>query len=229
MKRATIISSLFQKLLRKPHKSAQWELYRTCNQLMLDKFISCLVDQDYSVLVISGNPPKSVLEETWSSIRDEYSELTASEESSHTAQLISEVSILQSKLFRINFCVELARQVYASSIIDELRELDMPYEFNAADPESYLADLDKCIERSKGINMKLKIKQAELEAWYAENKSKKQTTREDFDAVLAQLTENNGFFVDETKITVTQFVRMYNHLLRKAAALRAATEKIEMQ
>lgn len=192
----------------------------------MDKFIICFVDGDLTPLIISGTPTQQELAEAWRNIKEEYTELVRNEDQQHTNDLNAEVIVLQNKIFRINMCVEALKHVYTSDLVEELREQHMPFDYNPDYPEQYYRDLEKTIERSRGLYLKLKLKQDELSEWYEQQmNSKAEVSREQFDIVLAALTEANGFMVDETKITVTQYTRMLNRYHSKLIAQQREIDK----
>lgn len=226
MRKALTTLSIFKKKLQKLPVSVPCELYRTCSQLTLDRFITCLVDKDLTVLIIAGHPEANELQQTWVNLQEEYSELIKSETLQHTNDINAEIIVLQNRLFRISLCVEALQYVYTKDLIDELKEHNMPFDYNPDMPEKYFEDLRMTVERTKGLNMKLKIKQGELEEWYKSNESRKvENTREQFEETLAALTESNGFLVDETKITVTQYVRLLNRYNAKIIAQAREIDK----
>lgn len=226
MKKGLTISNTFSKKLRKLLALSPCSLYRFCSELPLDRFISCLVDKDLSSLIISGKPQEAELKQTWINIQEEYGELVKSDNIEFTNQLHSEVIVLQNRLFRISLCVEALQYVYSKDLIDELKEQHMPFDYNPDLPDKYYEDLRMTVERTRGLNLKLKLKQDELQEWYSRQETgHKETTREDFDNILATLTEANGFMVDESKITVKQYVRMYNRYQQKLIAQQREIDK----
>lgn len=224
-KRLTFLNS-FQKKQQLQQVFIPCELYRTCSQLPMDKFITCFVDKDLSVLIISGTPTEKELQQSWFNIQEEYGELIKNEELNHTNDIIKEIAVLQNKIFRISLCAEALQYVYCHDLVEELREQHIPFEFNPDMPEEYLNDIRKTVDRTRGLNLKLKLKQQELEDWYAQHAShKEEVSREQFDAVLATLTEFNGFLVDESKITVAMYARLFNHYRAKMIAQQRQMQK----
>lgn len=226
MRKGFAIFNTWRKVQPKAPASSRCELYRTCSQLLMDKFIVCFVDNDLTPLIISGTPTEQELADAWRNIKEEYTELVRSEEQQHSNDLNAEIIVIQNRIFRINMCVEALKYVYTSDLVEELREQHMPFEYNPDFPDQYYTDLQKTIERTNGLHLKLKLKQDELQEWYEQNtKNKTEVSREQFDTVLAALTEANGFLVDESKITVTQYARMINRYHAKLIAQQREIDK----
>lgn len=222
--RKLINLNIFRKQPRSAQESHPCELYRTCSQLPMDKFIHCFVKKDLSVLVISGHPTEKELQQTWFNIQEEYGELIKNEELHHTSDIMKEIAVLQNRIFRISLCAEALQYVYTNDLVEELREQHIPFEFNPDKPEQYLNDIAMTVDRTKGMHLKLKLKQQELQDWYQSHESSQEVSVDQFEAVLATLTEFNGFFVDERQITVTMYARLYNHYRAKMIAQQRRLE-----
>lgn len=193
----------------------------------MERFIACDVDGDLSQLIISGTPAEEELQKVWQAIVEEFSELVKNEAQQQTNELVAECTVLQSRIHRIVLVAEALQYVYSSDLVALLRSEDVPFAFNPDKPAQYYKDIKGTIDRTRGLNLQLKLKQAELDEWYAqvEKSSAKKKSRASYDEVLAALTESNGFLIDEATITVTQYARLLNRHMQKMIAQQREIDK----
>lgn len=81
------------------HKQAttNYLLYNNCSTLPMLRFIALICNNDYKQLIIIGNPPQSVLEQTWEQVYEQYLNLCSGDESIYLYKL--QLKVDQKKLF----------------------------------------------------------------------------------------------------------------------------------
>jgi hypothetical protein len=91
---------------------------------MLDKFIECLCNDNLEALVISGNPPKEVLQATWDDLHLKYVEIIGGEDVQDRIKLIKEIAILTFNIERIEALLEVLAVAPTEGLFNQLYNLD---------------------------------------------------------------------------------------------------------
>lgn len=84
--------------------STSWKLYRDC-RITLDIFLECLIDKEYSRLIISGDPPEEEILTAWSNIYLEYAELQNGGGQGELFSKVIEINSLHAKIHLADRCI----------------------------------------------------------------------------------------------------------------------------
>ena len=86
--------------------------------LMMDKFILCITEQRYAVLIIEGEPPAEVLEEAWNHIYALYLDAIDDAETFYVLQLQMDIARLNYKIVCVERLAEvLDKVVYTEGLV----------------------------------------------------------------------------------------------------------------
>lgn len=189
--------------------------HTSLNDLPLNKFIDCIVDNNLSALIISHGeelPSSEELSAAWDNILAEYAELTGTSEYRMFCELYKEVEILKITLTQISVLAArgnaetgemqgILRMTYDEYFADELNKLlKTKCRFNWNDQKSYHAELDKCVNRGKAFKIKYDLKKMQFEAIEKKNLGKKgeRPTRQYFTSILVTLSDHAKYRIEET-------------------------------
>ena len=185
---------------------------------MLNKFIVCICDQNYSGLIKKGTAPANQLQKAWNKIYDEYLTIIKDKEQSYLMQLTKEVYLLEFKINIINTIVTSLSIQYDPEILKELKRWAPVWgQFNPGDEEKYLQELQTVINQNKRLIIELDSKSKELNDLIP--KEKTNVTREYFDKLIWKLSLYAKHQINKYTISVSEFaegladMRMMNEYL----------------
>jgi hypothetical protein len=188
------------------------KLYTDCKRLPLDIFIECLLDNDFSRLVIEGEPTKAEIGEAWMKIFNEYSIHAGGDSHNEIFIKTKAINALSAKIFIIEgLCCNLRHDHYepACKILNGYAlhcdlKADDSYKVRAEKVEMILSRAGRFYTQLD----KLKVQLLE-----AQKKNVKGAGGSDyFDDMLNLMSEQNGYMVRAQDITVTRFIKMINKL-----------------
>jgi len=180
------------------------KLYQQITKLPLSNFIDCLVDNDLSALIISGVPSERELQEAWTEIYEQYVEAIGDNESRMHLQLLKEITILDNKLKIIQLLVYILSTPYRDESSKELIALlnrlcvtNLKFDSDA--------ELQRAVNRSKSIKIKMDLKIAQLDDMQKKMSDKSQKpSREHFYSILITLSDHAKFDISDN-ISVFEF------------------------
>lgn len=197
-------------------------LYRTIDQLPLDRFISCICDSDLSHLIISGTATQDELEHTWGRIYEQYIDAIQDKEQMYILKVSGQINAMELDLKIIQLCVRRLEQQYSEEIVKELRKvLPTVGSFNQDDIEQYRKSLSLAITRSKALILQIETKKGELAKLMPKHPGDR-VDRKYFDTVLVKLSKHMQFRVDRSKISVSEFTQMI-------VDMREAAQQLELE
>ena len=174
---------------------------------MLNKFIACICDEDYSGLVKKGTATPEKLKQAWNKIYDEYLTIIKDKEQSYLMQLTKEVYLLEFKINIINTIVTSLSIRHDPEILKELKRWAPVWgEFNPGDEEKYLQELQLVINQNKRLIIELDSKSKELNDLIP--KEKTNITREYFDKLLVSVSKYMKYQVSKYTTSVSEFATM---------------------
>ena len=192
--------------------------HKTIDELPLNKFINCIVDNNISALIIGPVPDQEVLmlnypklKTAWETISSQYIERIGTSEYKMYIALYKEINILKITLNQINIIAQredkvngiepgILRLYYVEKLAEELNTLlKISCRLNYNDAKSYHAELDKCIRRSKSIKIQLDLKLLTFDAIEKKNKGNKgqKLNREYFISILVTLSDHAKYHVGD--------------------------------
>jgi len=171
-----------------------------------------MADNNLSALIISGLPTEEELQKAWETISGQYIERIGSNEYKMFLAIYKEISILKITLDQVNFIAArenkekgippgVLRLYYVEELAMELNKLvGANFKFNNNDPQSYHADLDRSINRSKSIKIQLDLKLLSFEAIEKKNiaSGKEKPSREYFTSVMVTLSDFAKYQLPDT-------------------------------
>jgi hypothetical protein len=174
---------------------------------MLNKFIVCICDEDYSGLIKTGTATSDQLLKAWNKIYDEYLTIIKDKEQSYLMQLTKEVYLLEFKINIINTIVTSLSIRHDPEILKELKRWAPVWgQFNPGDEEKYLQELQTVINQNKRLIIELDSKSKELNDLIP--KEKTNVTREYFDKLLVSVSKYMKYQVSKYTASVSEFATM---------------------
>lgn len=186
--------------------------YQSIDELPLNRFVDCLVDDNLKALVITGDPTNEQLYEAWGNISADYAERIGNHEFKLYKSLYRELELLRITLKQIHFIAARANEetgveagilriCYTQYFHNQLNKLlNTRCRLNYNDAKSYHAELDKCINRSKAIKIKIDLKLLSFEAIEKKNNARpgEKPTRQYFTSILVTLSDHAKYSLPET-------------------------------
>ena len=136
------------------------KLSTRCGDLMMDKFIDVVCDNDLSALVLEGEATPEQLAAAWTNIWYEYCDLCGNEETALIPKLAYDLKLMQLKYEFASGWVKILSVIYDESIAASLREIGYDYEFS---PDTLASDLARVKAELIFLGVRLKVKKAEFE------------------------------------------------------------------
>lgn len=196
------------------------KLYQHCSELPLSRFIECLCEGKYSVLLIEGDATEEQLKEAWDALYNEYLDATAKNGSNDVMTLLNEFDALYYKYAVVEKCVEILRWYNDDRLIAILKERGFNFPFDDSNVEQYLKDLDRVMTRSKKFLVDMEIRRKQLDAIQKANSGAK-IDRAYFDTILVTLSKFAGYHVNEEVITVSRYVALLNMYINHCKQITA--------
>lgn len=193
-------------------------LITTCDKLMMDKFIDCLVSENYNSLIISGNPSKEQLDAAWNNIISEYAELIGSEHYETIIRLTKEINAAVFKFNRVSLYVFILGIMHSESIANHLRKMGYPGNYNPSNQEMYKRDLETSLNKAKTLLAQAQQKQIQLNKLES-SIEKGKIDRRHFDEVIIALSDHKKYQVKEDQITVQKYCIMIKNMKRRIEIL----------
>lgn len=199
----------------------QIKIIESATDIMMSDFITVLVDGNFDLLKIEGDPSPADLRRAWDKIYSEY--MAALGDNSHTELLsaLRDINILNLQYKRITTLIQVLSVYYVPEAVEELRKLGYRVKYDKSNMKRYFKDLHSAYERSKTLLIKISIRQKDLENL---NKGKK-ANRADFQTMLISLSEYAKYQVNADKISAYQFAVMMNRCNSYAKNLEKSINK----
>ena len=184
-------------------------IHNSCNTLTLSKFITCVCDDDYSVLVEDGSYTNEKITEAWQQVYTEYVTLTENTATIQAMALVDEINYwnLQHKV--IVESVNLLKVWRSEELITILKEKGYLFEYSATDLDAYQKDLERVLTRSKTILVQQAERERELATLSKDNEGKK-STRADFDSNIIVMSKFMGVMINDNETTVARYAAILN-------------------
>jgi len=180
-------------------------LYVHCNELPLDNFIDCLVNNHYERLIKRPRfQSEKTLNYVWDCIYSEYCDLSGTANYKKLISLLREIGSLKSKLLLINTCLTILTVSYNSYCVNALRKLGYNYDFDRKNNNKLLNDLEQIVIRKKQLEITVKIKEDEYNK-LIDDKKVDEIDVLYFDKQLINLSKWIGYRLDKQQITVSEY------------------------
>jgi hypothetical protein len=208
---------------KRPEKSAsspRTELYLRCNQLPLNIFIDCLIDNDLSGLVIRGRPTPEQLSAAWEDIYIEYIDLSQSAESLYSIRIQAEVTLLSDEIKRVEeilYFLSPEMLPFLNGRENELVEILRSYGYKQR--FDFTTDYSKTIIAIRGrLNPKKLRLDSRLKEMgeYVKSKSNGKPSRSVFDTNLVRMSRFQGYSIRAKEITVAEYVMIFKDCITES-------------
>lgn len=176
------------------------KFHQTIYDLPLNKFIDCIVDNNLSALIISGLPEQKQLDDAWEVILSQYSESVGTQEYRLFCELYKETAVLKIIIDQINIALNILEVIYDEFFASEVNKfLKTSCRFNWEDQATYQAEIKKCRNRSKALNIKLDLKNLQFEAIQKKNTgaTTEKIDRQYFTSILITLSDHAKYRIED--------------------------------
>lgn len=195
-------------------ESFQSGLYRSCHELPLDRFITCIVDGDLNTLVNYGYHTEADIAEAWANIYAEYIDLNADNESRYLSDLQKDISILRAEINIIDSILVCLSICYSKQLNEHL---ERNYEiYVILEPGNYsknIQSLQSARSYLAPMHLELEMKEKEY-VEYINSRKNESINRDYFSRMLRALARFNRVVTIRAKdITVEEFVYMIKDLI----------------
>ncbi len=198
--------------------SSSLTLYRSIDTLPLDRFITCICDQDLLALVISGKPTPEELISAWNEIYDQYVIAVNDKEQQYILRLTKEINCLEFDYKLIGLCVTRLEIEHSDEVLGILKKLvPSNIKFNPADIEQYKKDLSLIISKSKRMIVEIENKRGELGRLAPEKGER--ITRSEFDKMVVRASKYMQNRIDKKLTTVSEFVQIIDEMRKEADSI----------
>lgn len=216
--------ALFQK--RSPENIPSGKLYQSINELPLNLFITAVVDENLSVIVVFGYPSQEEIEQAWSEINLQYSDAMGDGEYRMYLKLYKEITILSANHQCVFLLIEMLQYTYDPRLLSELNKIiSTAMVLDPERPKEYASTLRRCFNRSKALKIELDLKLIQFESIkqkFTENGKK--PTRDYFQSILITLTDHAKVRVDDT-ISVFEFCERINRFNKHVETIKNQIRK----
>lgn len=178
---------------------------RFIDKIMLDVFITCLCDRDFTAL---GNSEEERLQ-TWSTIKDEYADAVNDTASEQIEALQDEILYWDAQILVIQTAVRSLRLWRDEKNIQMLRDKGYAFSFSETDVEAYNKDLDRVVKQIRSIETAQENRKHELQTLVGDA-PEKDVTREDFINNIVVFSKFQGYAIDEKTTTVSKYIAIRN-------------------
>lgn len=180
----------------------------TCKDLNLEGFISCLCENDFSVLG-TGTPEE--LENAWLTIRREYIHLMEDAVLIQAEAYRTEILYWELRYKSIVVSVNLLRKWYDESVVKGLKDHGYIFDYDINDQEKYNKDLDSILTQAKSILIHIANTRHELEE-LSKDVSKESTpiTRIGMLSNIMNFSKFMGFSISLKDTYLDQYIAIRN-------------------
>jgi hypothetical protein len=217
-------SSSLKQDLPLPQGDQSAKYYQSISNLPLNRYKDCLLNENLSALIISGQPTGQQLTEAWGKISQEYADAMGDHEYKLYLKLFKDVHLINATIEQVKICVTQLEVVlvlpdsipekamyrdFYSKEVNGLLLTQFFFDFNNI--ETYRKNLQRCLNRSKGIKLELDMVMARYEAIKQKYEEGKKPDETYFDAILITLSDAAGYHLTDG-ITVFEFCERIKRL-----------------
>jgi hypothetical protein len=207
-----------------PNENQSVKYYQSIQECPLSRYKDAKIRKNLSALIISGFPTEEQLAEAWLTIQQEYADAIGDQEYKMYLEAFKDVQLANCSFEQVNICttaldtcfkldhshpgLEPMKQKWADNLNDVLQTT---FEFNLSNKESYYKNLQRCINRSKGIKLDLDLKLARLESLKEKHEKGKEADEAYFTGIIITLSDAAGYPLKDD-ITVFEFCERIKRL-----------------
>lgn len=189
-----------------------WKLYLDCKKLPLSIFLECLIDKDFSGLIIEGRPPEIEIEKAWNQIFEEYSKNVGGDQYNEVFIKTKAVNVMVVKIYLVNtLCDNLALQYYEPGC-KILNNYALKCDLKPEDDYQIRVVKINAI-RSRALRFTTQLDKLRQQLKHAQKDTiTGQGGQDYFDEMLNVMSEESGYMIRATDITVSRFLKLTNTL-----------------
>lgn len=194
--------------------------------------MDCLIDGDLKGLIISGVATQEQLQQAWDKIYTQSLELSQNKAYNEAFEILKEIDDCTAKLTIVNNTVRhftLCNEQNLDNdqdLINILNSMALRSGIKPTDRGNVLIKkLNTVISRAKKWVEKIEELRKSLEVIRQENEGNEKTDRSYFDAWLDVISQDKGFYIKSSEITVSRFYRAINQLREKNQKLEIEQQK----
>lgn len=196
-------------------------LYRTCQTLTMDRFLTCLCDEDLTALIQQGTADPEELHHTWIIILSDYHELREEyDNGTKEWHLTRDIRKIRHHLLILQYCIDFLCKQWSPEVAKVIRGLGYPFKPKDIEPEKYLHLLAIVVEKAKTKYVQLQQLMVELEAMMDKRKDGK-PTRVAFEEQLIQIGIQNKVDYSMNTVTVQKYVLLEKNFIKQIEAAKA--------
>lgn len=222
-----------QSATKASNDSRSWNIYTSCKELSLSRFIDisidgnmALLDPEYNGEGLSSVPP-DILLKAWTEISLEYTQLMDNGKLKTLLKNGVDSEVLRLELDVIYSVVNVLSTCYDTGLVKILKGYGYNFNYDYKNPESYFNDLAKVISLSKRKKVEILTKEEEINRASTDEGSKREATKEDWIRDLVALSDDSGYKLDPDQISVFEYTVRYKNLLDKIKLQRKQNSKIQ--
>lgn len=210
-------------------------LYRTLRELPLDRFITCICDDDLTALVKNADDFDRVKPEElilcWNDLFLDYIDLSQDSQTRYKITLKRDIAIFDARVAQIESSLTiLGTPLFVKRVADHVQGIKgfEDIELDPADMDKYFADLQLIYNRSRELHIDSELKKIELEELLKseELQASKKSDRATFLNILSHIATYRKVAVIRTgELTVEEFCAAFTEYLDYCNAVKLSMSK----
>lgn len=188
------------------------KLYTSCYDTPMSAFISCVVDENYNALVVSGEPNPEQIAAAWDGIYEQYSELSKNTVYSEYVQRLKEHTITLTQINGLMAGITALRYGYYPDVVEALRKLGFSVPALSLNPKKHAELIDNLSRQLSGLHTRLKMLDKMLQDAVKSQKGKA-AKRSDFIRAASIMSKFMSFRVDLNELTVAEYIEYQNQMI----------------
>lgn len=179
--------------------------------IKVSSFIKVIVHNDYTDIILDGEPNEEQLSEALQSIMFQYHDTIMDEKTEIYKSTVNKIHALQIKMNRVKMNMEALKLCRAEEIISELKQDGFKFQFTE---ETYLKDIDRIQTSLKRDKIQLAKAQRQLSDMQGKGGGKKMT-EDDFYNSLAELRKFENYQSEPLKLADEMSLYSYCQAMKR--------------
>lgn len=182
--------------------------YRSISDLPLVNYIDCVVNGNLYALVIDGIAPENseaLLGSAWMDIQQQYADAVGDSEYSHYLFTYRDLHVLNATYQMVQGVLDVMRYHYDERLAGIINDsLSTSFIFDPNNQEEYNKTIQRCINRSKALKLRMDMVRASYEAMQSKFEGSQKPDKNYFSSILTTISDFVGYQVTN-QITVFEF------------------------
>lgn len=198
-----------------PDTQSSCILRRTCSEVSIYHFKLAHCQNNYTGLIIEGQPTDAQLQDAWAELVFEYSGLIKNANTEGAISLQGQIGEMQYHLMFVDAAIMLIDskitmgEEVPDHVKDELAELGYHGEFDVTHPEICRQELNRIRSMAKTVVHDLQVLLDQQDMIEKTNSGKKQTV-EDMDRNVAMFSKFMHYRIDQKETFMDEYAQIYN-------------------